>query len=119
MRARFAAVPLAVLALYAAFNGVTGPGVTADAAAAAAPLVTVDGTRFVDAHGREVVLRGFNVSGDVKLAENGKLPFANAADARKSALAMQQLAGANTVRFLLSWDAAEPTPGTIDTTYLS
>ena len=36
--------------------------------------VTVDGSRFVDRYGREVVLRGFNVSGEVKLAENGGLP---------------------------------------------
>ncbi|WP_034218333.1 cellulase family glycosylhydrolase, partial [Actinoplanes subtropicus] len=62
--------------------------------------------------------RGFNVSGEVKLAEKGKLPFADAADARTSALAMRDLTNANTVRFLLSWDAAEPAPGTIDTAYL-
>ena len=95
-----------------------GPALPAIAADASAPLVTVDGTRFVDSHGREVVLRGFNVSGEVKLAEKGKLPFADAADARTSALAMRDLTNANTVRFLLSWDAAEPVPGTIDTAYL-
>jgi len=120
MRARrFAIYPLLSIALVAALVGGASPGKPASAADGVAPLVTVDGTRFVDTHGREVVLRGFNVSGEVKLAENGKLPFANAADARKSALAMQELAGANTVRFLLSWDAAEPSPGTINATYLS
>ncbi|WP_034218309.1 hypothetical protein, partial [Actinoplanes subtropicus] len=67
---------------------VLSPTLPAIAADASAPLVTVDGTRFVDNHGREVVLRGFNVSGEVKLAEKGKLPFADAADARTSALAM-------------------------------
>src|SRR3954451_11828129 len=81
-----------------------GPALPATAADASAPLVTVAGTRFVDSHGREVVLRGFNVSGEVKLAEKGKLPFAGAADARTSALAMRNLTNANTVRFLLSWD---------------
>jgi Cellulase (glycosyl hydrolase family 5) len=119
MRARRSgATPGTALAVLAALTGgvVTGP--PARAASADAPLVTVGGTRFVDQHGREVVLRGFNVSGEVKLAENGELPFASAADARTSALAMQRLAGANTVRFLLSWDAAEPSPGTLNTTYL-
>jgi hypothetical protein len=95
-----------------------GGAVPAHAADSSAPLVTVDGTRFVDSHGREIVLRGFNVSGEVKLAENGKLPFASVADAKKSAQAMLDLTSANTVRFLLSWDAAEPSPGVINTTYL-
>ena len=98
----------------AAFGGVAGP-----AAAATAPAVTVNGTRFVDSHGREVVLRGFNVSGEVKLAEHGGLPFADVADARKSAQAMRSLTTANTIRFLLSWDAAEPTPDVVDTAYVS
>jgi hypothetical protein len=104
------------LVVLAATAGGTVPARAADSSA---PLVTVDGTRFIDSHGREIVLRGFNVSGEVKLAENGKLPFASIADAKKSAQAMLDLTNANTVRFLLSWDAAEPTPGVIDTTYLS
>jgi hypothetical protein len=120
MRARrFAIHPILSIVLVAALVCGTDSGTPAVAADSAAPLVTVDGTRLVDAHGREVVLRGFNVSGEVKLAENGELPFANAADARRSALAMQDLTGANAVRFLLSWDAAEPTPGTVNTAYLS
>jgi hypothetical protein len=119
MRARRILLLPSVVVTLAAL--LTGPGAPAPASAADAgtpPLVTVSGTRCVDSHGREVVLRGFNVSGEVKLAENGKLPFADVADARKSALAMQSLANANTVRFLLSWDAAEATPGVLDTTYL-
>ena len=115
---RFAMHPLLSVTLVAALVGAVGPADPVRAADSSAPLVTVDGTRFVDTHGREVVLRGFNVSGEVKLAEKGKLPFASVADARKSALAMQDLTNANTVRFLLSWDAAEPTPGTLNTTYL-
>jgi hypothetical protein len=81
--------------------------------------VSVDGTRFVDGHGREVVLRGFNVSGEVKLEENGGLPFASAADARKSAEALREQAGANSVRFLLSWAKANPEPGKVDEKYLA
>ena len=65
----------------------------------------------MDGYGREVVLRGFNVSGEVKLAENGFLPFASTADAQSSAQAMRQLTGANAVRFLVSWAGAEPTRG--------
>nr|WP_316959551.1 cellulase family glycosylhydrolase [Streptomyces sp. TRM68367] len=81
--------------------------------------VSVDGTRFVDGHGREVVLRGFNVSGEVKLEENGGLPFASTADARKSAKALREMAGANSVRFLLSWAKANPEPGKVDEKYLA
>jgi hypothetical protein len=116
---RHAMIPFATTALLAVLAGGAVTAAPAQAASADASLVTVSGTRFVDQHGREVVLRGFNVSGEVKLAEQGKLPFAGVADARTSALAMQKLAGSNAVRFLLSWDAAEPSPGTLDTTYLS
>lgn len=83
----------------------------------ASELTVADG-RFVDGHGREVVLRGFNVSGETKLAENDGLPFANTADARTSAQALRSQGGANSVRFLLSWAAAEPEPGRVDSAYL-
>jgi hypothetical protein len=79
----------------------------------------VRGAGFVDADGRQVVLRGFNVSGTAKLSEYSGLPFANVADARRSATAMRRLTGANAVRFLLSWAYAEPTAGHLDETYLA
>ena len=81
--------------------------------------LTVRDGRFADDHGREVVLRGYNVSGETKLAENGGLPFASVADARRSAAALRALGGGNTVRFLLSWAYAEPVRGQVDTAYLS
>ncbi|OMI35029.1 cellulase family glycosylhydrolase [Streptomyces sparsogenes] len=103
---------------------VAAPGGTAAAAeppwsdGPAADRISVQGGRFTDGHGREVVLRGFNVSGEVKLAENDGLPFAGTADARESAQAMRGLTGANSVRFLLSWAHAEPEPGKVDEDYL-
>ncbi|MGI5413358.1 cellulase family glycosylhydrolase [Streptomyces chartreusis] len=81
--------------------------------------LTVRSGRFVDGNGREVVLRGYNVSGETKLKENNGLPFASTADAKKSATALRALGGGNSVRFLLSWAYAEPVRGQVDTTYLA
>ncbi|AKJ08988.1 endoglycosylceramidase [Streptomyces incarnatus] len=83
-----------------------------------APL-TVQGGRLTDGQGREIVLRGYNVSGETKLEENGGLPFASVADAEKSATALRALGGGNTVRFLLSWAHAEPVRGQVDPGYLA
>ncbi|GGT04673.1 endoglycosylceramidase [Streptomyces kurssanovii] len=85
----------------------------------AAATLTVEDGRFTDGLGREVVLRGYNVSGGTKLDENGGLPFASVADAEKSAAAMRGLGGANTARFLLSWAYAEPVRGRVDERYLA
>ncbi|AHH98414.1 cellulase family glycosylhydrolase [Kutzneria viridogrisea] len=79
--------------------------------------ITVRGNTFVDGAGREVVLRGFNVSGGVKLGEHGGLPFAEAEQARQAATEMRRLTGANAVRFLLNWAAAEPVRGQSDPDY--
>ncbi|MER6470675.1 cellulase family glycosylhydrolase [Streptomyces collinus] len=81
--------------------------------------LTVRGGRLVDGRGREVVLRGYNVSGETKLEENGGLPFASVADARRSATALRALGGGNAVRFPLSWAHAEPVRGRVDTAYLA
>jgi hypothetical protein len=87
--------------------------------ARASATLTVQGGRFTDGLGREVVLRGYNVSGETKLEENNGLPFASVADAKKSAAALRTLGGGNTVRFLLSWAHAEPVRGQVDTAYLA
>lgn len=81
--------------------------------------LTVQNGRFTDALGREVVLRGYNVSGETKLKENNGLPFASVADAKKSATALRALGGGNSVRFLLSWAYAEPVRGTVSSSYLA
>ncbi|MEW1777304.1 cellulase family glycosylhydrolase [Streptomyces sp. NPDC086777] len=81
--------------------------------------LTVQNGRFTDGQGREVVLRGYNVSGETKLEENSGLPFASVADAQKSATALRALGGGNAVRFLLSWAHAEPVQGQVDTGYLA
>ncbi|MCA1282446.1 cellulase family glycosylhydrolase [Saccharopolyspora sp. 7B] len=97
------------------------PGAAAPADAAARTLTLVpsaNGASYRDGHGREVVLRGFNISGEVKLAENGNLPFADTADARESATALRESTGANAVRFLLSWERVQPAPDRIDHDYL-
>lgn len=100
------------------------PGGASAAETAARPAVTVgarasgQGWALRDAYGREVTLRGFNVSGSTKLYENQLLPFRSTADAAVSAQSMRDLAGANTVRFLISWEGVQPTPTGVDTGYL-
>src|SRR4051794_622948 len=109
-------VLVAVLTAVAMFSGVVSAAVADDLRPR---QLTVRGSSFVDGYGREVVLRGFNVSGEVKLAENGFLPFAGAEDARRSARSMRALTGANAVRFPLSWAGAQPARGQLDTRYLA
>lgn len=109
-------VLVALLTAVAMTSGVTAAAVAEDVRP---HQLTVRGSTFVDEYGREVVLRGFNVSGEAKLAENGFLPFANAADARRSAQSMRALTGANAVRFPLSWAGIQPVHGPVDTRYLA
>ena len=113
------AAAVAVLALCSA------PGASASAPAglwfdtSAAATIGTDGTEFVDGYGREVVLRGFNVSSEEKLEENNGLPFASVADADSSATALRRLTGSNAVRFPLNWAHIQPAPNQIDTGYLA
>ena len=73
---------------------------------------------FVDGLGREISLRGFNVSGKVKLAEYGFQPFANAVDAKASFDLLGQKTGSNMVRYTVAWEGIHPQPNTIDYAYL-
>ncbi|MEV6172393.1 cellulase family glycosylhydrolase [Streptomyces sp. NPDC051954] len=116
---------LVVLVLLCGFLSVAGARPATAATAVPDSLwfddspLTVQNGRFTDGHGREVVLRGYNVSGETKLKEKNGLPFASVADARKSATALRALGGGNSVRFLLSWAYAEPVRGQVDSAYLA
>ena len=72
-----------------------------------------------DAYGRQITLRGFNVSASAKLNESGFLPFRSTADAIVSAQSMRDQTGANVVRFLITWEGAEPSPSSVDVSYLA
>jgi hypothetical protein len=120
---RLSAVALAAATALTAVAGrpaVAAPGRTAPASASSTLTVSPgpQGWTFRDGDGREVVLRGFNVSGSTKLYENGLLPFRDAADAARSAQAMRDQTGANAVRFLITWEGVQPEPGRIDHAYL-
>ncbi|MGV9556886.1 cellulase family glycosylhydrolase [Streptomyces sp. NPDC003522] len=123
VRARLLAVLVVLCGLCGFLTAAGTPAATAAPLPDSLPFdgtaLTVSGGRFVDGTGREVVLRGYNVSGETKLAENDGLPFASVADARRSATALRALGGGNSVRFLLSWAYAEPVRGQVDTAYLA
>ncbi|GAA4148818.1 cellulase family glycosylhydrolase [Actinomadura keratinilytica] len=108
----------AVAAVVAAAVPSPAPSARADASAAITVAPAQRSWVFRDADGREVTLRGFNVSGSTKLYENGLLPFRSTADAAASAQAMRDLTGANAVRFLISWEGVQPAPDRIDRAYL-
>jgi hypothetical protein len=72
-----------------------------------------------DAHGREITLRGFNVSGSSKLVDSGFLPFRSTSDAAVSAQAMRDLTGANVIRFLITWEGTAPSAASVDKAYLA
>ncbi|MGI5282082.1 cellulase family glycosylhydrolase [Nonomuraea polychroma] len=118
------AARLAATAMAAVLAGTMVSGHTPGAAAAptAQTPLTVTAKQqswvFRDGDGREVTLRGFNVSGSTKLYENALLPFRGVADAARSAQAMRDLTGANVIRFLISWEGVQPSPSTIDYAYL-
>jgi endoglycosylceramidase len=81
--------------------------------------IHVDGNRFVDAAGREVILRGVNTGGRSKLPPflpfDPEPDFETALDAYADAV---RALGFNVVRLLVLYEAAEPVRGQFDETYL-
>ena len=73
---------------------------------------------FVDGLGREVSLRGFNVSGKVKLAQYGFQPFQNVDDAKASFDLLGKQVGSNMVRYTVAWEGIHTGPTTINYAYL-
>ncbi|CZF81240.1 Glucan endo-1,3-beta-glucosidase precursor [Grimontia celer] len=73
---------------------------------------------FRDEYGRETILRGFNVSGSVKLHWTGFKPFVNANDAAFSFEQMRNKTGSNVVRFTVAWEGVHPEVDYIDQNYV-
>lgn len=74
---------------------------------------------YVDGTGREVVMRGFNVSGQTKLYEFGYQPFQNINDAKNSLEALRNNTGSNVIRYTLAWEGVNPEYGVMDEQYLA
>ncbi len=74
------------------------------AASAAERFVTIDGARFIDAHGRQVIFHGLNV---VRKNDTwGSYDWLN-----EDGYARMQTWGVNCVRLGFTWAALEPRPG--------
>lgn len=117
------ALPIVLSILSAAFAGNTS--VASANADLSIGTRTVDTGRGViteptyrDSQGREIYLRGWNVSGSVKLASHGFKPFLSTEDAAKSFELMKRHTGANHVRFTLSWEGTHTGPDSIDRAYV-
>lgn len=96
----------AVMALLAAGCSLSPEG--------SAPSQLPAGPRFItDAQGRALILRGVNVSNSAK---NDALRSPNVTDEDIDRIARAW--GFNFVRYLVLWDALEPTPGNIDAAYI-
>jgi endoglycosylceramidase len=82
-------------------------------AATGAHPVAEDPRFLRDEQGRALILHGINVSSSTK-DDPLRMPWVEAADVARLADAF----GFNFARFLLQWDALEPTPGVYDEDYL-
>ena len=73
---------------------------------------------FRDSFGREVLLRGYNVTSRTLLTRGGLTPFADLEQASRLTDLLRLRTGANVARFLISWEGAHPEVDRIDTDYL-
>jgi endoglycosylceramidase len=113
---RVLCVAIALLSITPLF-ACTDSGVSdgpSDAGMDAGPLEPVeDGTYFVrDDDGRVVILRGMNIMSSAK-GDPERLPNLDEPDVERYARQW----GFNVVRYLIFWDAVEPSPGLYDSAY--
>lgn len=115
---RIATVALSLVVGLASVSGVA----QAHESKSAAPLLALHATRgdqpqVLDAHGRQVILRGVNVNslGDYYQGNPKLPPVVPVTDAD---WARMQSHGFNVVRLLISWSALEPRRGHINRAYL-
>ena len=73
---------------------------------------------FRDSFGREVLLRGYNVTSRTLLTRGGLTPFADLEQGRTLTDLLRRRTGANVARFLISWEGTHPEVDRIDTDYL-
>lgn len=77
----------------------------------------VNGGRILDAHGREVLLRGANVNAHVEYWAYSSTLFTTYPFTEEDADLIASF-GWNAVRLLISWSRVEPQPGVYDEAYL-
>ncbi|TGJ98780.1 glycosyl hydrolase family 5 [Leptospira langatensis] len=73
---------------------------------------------FLDGLGREIGFRGFNISGNAKLAQHGFKPFANDTDADIGFSRLAKTNGSNLIRFTIAWEGVHTAVDTINYAYL-
>jgi endoglycosylceramidase len=83
------------------------------AAPTATPPPSAHAQFVTDDQGRALILHGINVTGSAK-DDPQRLPWITRPDAER----VQSAWGFDVVRFLIFWDALEPSPGQYDETYL-
>ena len=73
---------------------------------------------FRDSLGREVLLRGYNVTSRTLVTRGGLTPFEDLDQASTLTDRLRRRTGANVARFLISWEGTHPEVDRIDTDYL-